>query len=959
MQDGRHARRRTRPGVYLWDRAAGVVITVGGVGVLATVLAIGVYLVAAVLPLFRGGEARLSVQASAPAVLSEDVEGDRLVGVVVDDFGRAFAAIGVDGSVRVGLLPSGGGVVEAVSEASGAPDGASVTSVGMGPTAGGALAFGLSDGRVRLGSVTFPWRLLREDELSERARGLRVGSWASLASLGMDGEGYVERSGEQEYRRVLASVTLEEPAALRAGSGAVVRLDDQLMVTGRRHVASVREDGSAVVSQVRVQRPLGGGPPRIRLSEAALEPGFDAADLPDWVFVSGDGEDLFALWRDGRLWRAGVSAGAYRVAERDRAVGEGERVTSAAMLLGSKTLLIGSDAGTVRAWFAAGDPVAGTIDRRRLVLAHEVGSNGLGAVRRLAMSPRDRIAAAAFEHGAVTLRHMTSEKLVARIDRSGEAGGPARAAALGFSGSGEALVALDAGGGVSRWSVEAGHSDAGFKALFGRVRYEGQTTGRWVYQSSSADDASEVKLSLVPLIWGTMKATVVAMLFAVPIAVLAAIHTSEFMHPRTHRVVKPTLELMASLPSVVLGFVAAFVVAPYMRDWLPAVMVGLIVVPVGVALVATVWQTAPSRIVVRLRGLRVVAAVGAFAALLVVASVPLGRVIERVGFAPQTQDLLVFGGSYEAVERAAWPSWVGDRATMSPDEERRLRREGLFFREGGVVRPVEPADAEARAALLAEVHASGQGTPGIRRWLDGSIGGAMPGWFAALVPLALIAAWVGQARLAGRRFDDWAETVSRPTAALGYAARSGATVVAALGLAALGAWALTNAGYDTRDSIFGPFSVRNTLVVGLIMGFAVIPIIYTISDDALRSVPGGLRSASLGAGATPWQTVRRVVLPVAGSGIFSACMIGLGRAVGETMIVLMATGNTPEITANVFAGFRTLAANIAVEMPEAARGSTHYRVLFLCGFVLFVMTFIINTTAEIVRQRFRKRNAAL
>jgi len=339
--------------------------------------------------------------------------------------------------------------------------------------------------------------------------------------------------------------------------------------------------------------------------------------------------------------------------------------------------------------------------------------------------------------------------------------------------------------------------------------------------------------------------------------------------------------------------------------------------------------------------------------------VPMGRVIERVGFAPQTQDLLVFGGSFEAVEREAWPAWVGERATMSPDEERRLRREGLFFREGGVVRPVKPTDAGAKAALLAEVRASSPGAPGIRRWLDGSIGGALPGWFAALVPVALIAAWVAQARVFGRRFDDWAETVSRPAAAAGYAARSLATVVGALGLAWLGAWALTGAGYDARDSIFGPFSVRNTLVVGLIMGFAVIPIIYTISDDALRSVPGGLRSASLGAGATPWQTVRRVVLPVAGSGIFSACMIGLGRAVGETMIVLMATGNTPEITANIFAGFRTLAANIAVEMPEAARGSTHYRVLFLCGFVLFVMTFIINTTAEIVRQRFRKRNAAL
>jgi phosphate transport system permease protein len=166
-------------------------------------------------------------------------------------------------------------------------------------------------------------------------------------------------------------------------------------------------------------------------------------------------------------------------------------------------------------------------------------------------------------------------------------------------------------------------------------------------------------------------------------------------------------------------------------------------------------------------------------------------------------------------------------------------------------------------------------------------------------------------------------------------------------------------GFDPRDSIFGPFSPRNTLVVAMIMGFAVIPIIYTISEDSLRAVPDSLRAASLGSGATPWQTAMRIVIPVAGSGIFSACMIGFGRAAGETMIVLMATGNTPEMSWNIFGGFRTLSANIAVELPEAAKGSTHYRVLFLCGLVLFLMTFVVNTLAEVVRQAVRKRTAGL
>jgi phosphate transport system permease protein len=112
---------------------------------------------------------------------------------------------------------------------------------------------------------------------------------------------------------------------------------------------------------------------------------------------------------------------------------------------------------------------------------------------------------------------------------------------------------------------------------------------------------------------------------------------------------------------------------------------------------------------------------------------------------------------------------------------------------------------------------------------------------------------------------------------------------------------------------------------------------------------------SLAAGATPWQTAIWVILPVAASGIFSAVMIGMGRAVGETMIVVMAAGNTPILDWNVFSGLRTLSANIAVELPEAIKDGTLYRTLFLAALTLFVMTFIINTLAELVRQRFRKR----
>ncbi len=161
--------------------------------------------------------------------------------------------------------------------------------------------------------------------------------------------------------------------------------------------------------------------------------------------------------------------------------------------------------------------------------------------------------------------------------------------------------------------------------------------------------------------------------------------------------------------------------------------------------------------------------------------------------------------------------------------------------------------------------------------------------------------------------------------------------------------------WETRSGIFGTYVQRNTTIVAIGMSFAIIPLIFTIADDALSSVPDHLRSGSLGTGATPWQTTVRIILPTAASGLFSAVMIGAGRAIGETMIVLMAAGNTPIMDWNIFSGFQTVSAAIATELPEATQGSTHYRILFLAAVLLFVLTFFINTVAEVVRQRFRRR----
>jgi phosphate transport system permease protein len=156
------------------------------------------------------------------------------------------------------------------------------------------------------------------------------------------------------------------------------------------------------------------------------------------------------------------------------------------------------------------------------------------------------------------------------------------------------------------------------------------------------------------------------------------------------------------------------------------------------------------------------------------------------------------------------------------------------------------------------------------------------------------------------------------------------------------------------------YDQRNLLVVGIAMGFAVVPTIFSIAEDAIFSVPKQLTTGSLALGATPWQTMARVVILTASPGIFSGIMIGIGRAVGETMIVLMSTGNTPVMDLSIFQGMRTLAANIAVEMPESEVNGTHSsRVILGCFSVICVHIFIFNTLAEVVRQRLREKYSSL
>jgi phosphate transport system permease protein len=340
--------------------------------------------------------------------------------------------------------------------------------------------------------------------------------------------------------------------------------------------------------------------------------------------------------------------------------------------------------------------------------------------------------------------------------------------------------------------------------------------------------------------------------------------------------------MMASLPSVVLGFMAGLVIAPLVERGLAPVITGFFVVPLTLLLGAHLWQLLPTAARMRLAPWRlpIIGCVG----------LPAGSLASVVA-APHVERLL-FGGD-------------------------------------------------------------------LRSWLDGRGGSGLGGWVIAFLPVAAIAATM----VCGRLVNPWLRSASvgwhpRRAALVSLAVFIGG-VALAVALAVAAGTFLDAIRLDARGGLLGSYVQRNAMIVAFGMSFAVIPLIFTIADDALSSVPDHLRSASLGAGATPWQTAIRVILPAATSGIFSAVMIGLGRAVGETMIVLMAAGNTPIMDWNLFSGFQTLSAAIATELPEAARDSAHYRVLFLAALTLFALTFVLNTVAEIIRERFRRRSHEL
>ncbi len=207
------------------------------------------------------------------------------------------------------------------------------------------------------------------------------------------------------------------------------------------------------------------------------------------------------------------------------------------------------------------------------------------------------------------------------------------------------------------------------------------------------------------------------------------------------------------------------------------------------------------------------------------------------------------------------------------------------------------------------------------------------------VPLGVGAA-IYVSQLANPKLREWI----KPTIEL--LAGIPSVVLGFFALIVLASWLQTVFQYSSR---------LNAFVAGIALGLAVIPLIFTISEDALTSVPRSYAQAALALGASPWQVAWQIVLPAALPGVFAACVLGFGRAIGETMIVLMASGNATIVSASIFDSCRTMTATIAAELAEVVFGGDHYRILFLIGALLFAVTFVANLVGDMAVHRLKSR----
>lgn len=854
----RKRRMTTRASVKIGERLAGGIITVGGLMVIVAVLGIMVFLIRVVAPLMTSGELHGSVRYQL------DTQQD-VIWINGDEFQTFGLALAAEGRVIGFHVPTGTEVVRQQWDF----EGAEVTSV-AGTLERDRIALGFSDGTVRFATLGVA-------NSSTSRRNLPSGlSTLDDRDRTADGRIFTE-VGTGDFRTLEAEIELG--AAEQVSQQPIIALDYRIGGTRERPViafASVDAAGQVRVSRSRVQINMMTGAETITTTTTDLPPlGLGANAEVTGILMSGNADRAIVSTGDGFVYRYDLrDQDNPALAERIRVADEGTAVTAMTFLTAEDALVVGTENGDVMVWFRLQTGTDTTTDGRELVRARSHAQMPASVVD-LSEAQRGKEFVAVDVLGNVWVYQSTADQVLFQLARSGDV--TTRSSAMIFPRS-NGVMLVSQGGEVEAWQYTNRHPEVTLRVLFGRLWYEGYSEPTYVWQSTAAVDTAEPKYSLIPLIFGTFKAAFYAMIFAVPIALMAAIYTSEFVDKRVRGTVKPMMEMMESLPTVVLGFIAALVLAPLVEEWIGAVLLGFFALPMGLMIGAFVWQTLPAQVALKYDGFAKFTLMGVAILLTAWIAAQLGTTLERV----------------------------------------------LFYGD-------------------------------FKQWTTGRIGTGTPFMFLILLPLSyFVAAW-GFRKQFGHHFRDLIDGMDRSRAGLFDAGRWIALLTIAMILSYAVASLLTMIGYDPRGSFIDSYQQRNALVVGFIMAFAVIPNIYTLAEDALNSVPGHLRAASLACGATPWQTARWVVLPTAASGVFSAVMMGMGRAVGETMIVVMAAGNTPIMEWNIFSGLRTLSANIAIELPEAVKDGTNYRVLFLAALTLFIMTFIINTGAELIRQRFRKR----
>ena len=740
-------KRGITPRARIFDWLAGRCISVGGIGIIAAVMGIFFFVLSEAWPLFRSPE--------VTAEKTHQVAGPFAIGL--DPYYQTAYAVGPQG---VDLLRLDDGQVfrrERPAELTGRE----VTAAQRMPN--DVLALGTDDGHLLAARVRF-----QLDYSSGQRQVVPQFAVERLVAVDPTGEPLVQvafREGD-DGRSAAAAIT--------ASGRLVVMMAEQqqgLLGPGERRARQYELTADFDDSTTRLSSP------KSELAEVGKATQVLLDGRIRQLLVGTDQGQVYE-WRLGGVEQAPAFVGHIAVSE--------IAVSALAYALGEVSLVVGDAAGHVSTWFKVEENGQRSYRKIHAFVPHAA------AVTHIAASARDKQFLTADAEGTIALHHLTSEQTTFQLRDDSPV------TALVFAPKADGFLALGQDGRLRRFALDHPHPEISAAVLFGSIWYEGYGGREYVWQSTGGTDEFEPKLSLVPLILGTAKGTFYALLFALPLAILAAIYTAEFASPRVQGLVKPSVEVMASLPSVILGFLAGLWLAPLLESHLLGTLLLMPAVPTVVIAAAWGWQYAPE-------------------------------------------------------------AWV-----------RQVARVGEIYLLGAVT---------------------------------------------------LLVAWLAYAL--GPVFEDLAFD--------GHFLR----------------WLRQDAGVG--------YDQRNCLVVGFAMGFAVVPLVFTICEDALSSVPSHLRAGSLALGATPWQTAIKVVLPMALPGIFSASMIGLGRAIGETMIVLMATGNTPIMDWNIFNGMRTISANIAVELPEAPHQGTLYRVLFLSGLLLFMVTFFINSLAEIVRQRLRDK----